>query len=225
MRMMKQWFKRGFILPAAVMGALLVPIGTGQAALVNFNYAFTGSLSPDLDPLGMIPVTGTFQLTEATGSGGAYNGAVTGFTLIFGGGLYTSSFTAGANAVTISQNVPMVGGNGDRWAMVSAATGDELNGFTPFRFDLRLDGPQTLFTNNDLQDPPSFSSLSSSDLTAARWRLFFEDADGNPAAYLGSISSLTAVPLPAAVLLFGAGLISLVGLGAGGLRNLRGTQA
>jgi hypothetical protein len=30
--------------------------------------------------------------------------------------------------------------------------------------------------------------------------------------------------LPAAVFLFGAGLISLVGLGAGGLRNLRGTQ-
>jgi hypothetical protein len=224
MQTMTQRFRRGFILPAAAMCALSVPIGTVQAALVNFNYAFTGSLNPNLDPLAMIPVTGTFQLTDGMGSGGAYNGAVTGFTLSFGS-LYSATFASGANAVTISQNVPMVGGNGDRWALVSAATGPDLNGFTPFRFDLRLDGPETLLTNNDLQDPPSFSSLSGSNLTAARWRLFFEDADGNPAAYLGSITSLTAVPLPAAVLLFGAGLISLVGLGAGGLRNLRGSRA
>ncbi len=224
MRMMKQWLKNGFILPAAAICVLSVPIGTVQAALVNFNYAFTGSLNPDLDPLGMIPVTGTFQLTEAAGSGGAYIGAVTGFTINFGP-LYSASFISGANDVTISQNGPMAGGNGDRWTLVSAATGSDLSGFTPFRFDLRLDGPETLFVNNDLQDPPSFSSLSSSNLTAARWRLFFEDVDGNPAAYLGSITSLTAVPLPAAVLLFGAGLISLVGLGAGGLRNLRGAKA
>jgi len=33
------------------------------------------------------------------------------------------------------------------------------------------------------------------------------------------------VPLPAVAILFGAGLIALVGLGAGGLRNLRRTQA
>lgn len=210
------------MLPAAAVCALSVPIGTAQAALVT--YSFTGSID-NVSPV-LFPVTGTFQFDNATGgSGGVYNGAVTGFTLNLGG-LYTSSFTAGANAVTISQNIPMGGGSGDRWALVSAATGDDLNGYTPFRFDLRLDRlGGGLFTNTDLQDPPSFSSIATSNLTAARWRLFFEDADGNPAVFLGSIASLTAVPLPAAVLLFGAGLISLVGLGAGGLRNLRGPQA
>ncbi len=51
-----------------------------------------------------------------------------------------------------------------------------------------------------------------------QWRLDFGGA-GN--YVVGSLAHLTAVPLPAAVILFGAGLISLVGLGAGGLRNLR----
>lgn len=220
MRMMKHLFWKGFILPAAAICILSIPL-SAQAALVN--YSFAGNLHPDFDPLGLIPVIGTFQFDNETGgSGGVYNGAVTGFTLNFGGGLYTSSFAPGANAVTISQNIPAMGVNTiDRWALVSAATGDDLNGFTPFRFDLRFDVNNGNLST-DLQDPPSLGSLNGG---SARWRLFFEDMDGNPAAYLGSISSLTAVPLPAAVLLFGAGLISLVGLGAGGLRNLRESKA
>jgi hypothetical protein len=219
MQLMKRWFSRGVILPAVAVCALSVPITAAQAALVN--YSFTGSID-GISPA-MFPVSGSFQFDNATGgSGGAYNGAVTGFTLNVGGVLnYTSSYTPGANAVTISQNIPMMGGgNGDRWALVSAATGSDLGGFTPFRFDLRLDVKGGGLGTN-LQDPPSLGSLNGG---SARWRLFFEDSDGNPAVFLGSVTSLTAVPLPAAVLLFGAGLISLVGLGAGGLRNLRGVQ-
>lgn len=224
MRIMKRWLSGSFVLPAAAVCVLSVPITAAQAALVNFNYSFTGNLNPDLDPLGLIPVTGTFQLTDAVvSSGGAHNGAVTGFTINFGAGLYTASFAPGANAVTISQNIPMGNVTGERWALVSTATGSNLNGYRPFSFDLRLDRPGTgLFTDTSLQDPPTIGGIHDPNPpVTGRWRLFFEDADGRPAAYLGSISSLTAVPLPAAVLLFGAGLISLVGLGAGGLRNLR----
>jgi hypothetical protein len=36
---------------------------------------------------------------------------------------------------------------------------------------------------------------------------------------------LIATPLPASAILFGVGLIALVGLGAGGLRNLREPRA
>jgi len=219
MPMMKRLFFRRVLLPAIALCSLVVPVNGAHAALVT--YSFTGNLNPTLDPLGLVPVSGSFQFDNTTsGSGGAYNGAVTGFTLNFGG-LYSSSFKSGANAVTISQNMPLGNGIVDRWALVSAASGPNLHGYTPFSFDLRFDHKGGgLFGDTSLQDPPSLSSL-----TTGKWRLFFEDSEGNPAVYLGSIASLTAVPLPAAVLLFGAGLISLVGLGAGGLRNLRRTQA
>lgn len=219
MQMMKQWLRGGFMLPAAAICVLSVPVMESQAALVT--YSFTGNID-GISPT-MVPISGSFQFDNATGgSSGAYNGAVTGFTLNMGGILnYTSSFAPGANAVTISQNVSMGGGSGDRWALVSAVTGPNLGGYTPFSFDLRLNRMGGGL-NPDALEPPSLGSLNGG---SARWRLFFEDADGNPAVFLGSISSLTAVPLPAAVLLFGAGLISLVGLGAGGLRNLRGARA
>jgi hypothetical protein len=56
MQMMKQWLRRGFMLPAAAICVLSVPISAAQAALVN--YSFTGSIdgiSPDL-----FPVSGSF---------------------------------------------------------------------------------------------------------------------------------------------------------------------
>jgi hypothetical protein len=136
-------------------------------------------------------------------------------------GGYTSSFAPGANAITISQNANLGGGLiGDRWKLVTGAMGLPVNGYTPLSFDLQLDREGGgLFTNTNLQNPPSVASL-----TANRWRLIFDNSDGNLVRVQGAVNSLTAVPIPAAVLLFGAGLISLVGLGAGGLRNLRGTQ-
>lgn len=214
MSRMKRFIRRSFILPAAVVCALSVQITPAQAALVT--YSFTG-MTDDQNPL---TVSGSFQFDKATGgSGGVYNGAVKGFNLTIGG--YTSSFSHGINGVTLSQNTNLGGGlSGDRWALVSAATGPDLGGAVPFYFDLHLDGQGGgLFTDTALQDPPSFGSL-----TEARWRLFFEGARGTPFAAIGSITSLTAVPLPPAVLLFGAGLIALVGLGVGGLRNLREAQ-
>ncbi|MDK2743949.1 MAG: hypothetical protein NDI90_13625 [Nitrospira sp. BO4] len=229
MPMMTRLFLRRVLLPAIALCSLMVPLNAAHAALVN--YSFTGSI--DGMSTMIVPVTGSFQFNSDTaGNSGAYNGAVTGFSLHFGGFNYTSSLAPGANAVTISQNIPMGGGSGNRWALASAVSGPNFmnSGYSPFNFDLRLDSKGgALFTSTDLEGPPSFSSLngvySLSGLTAARWRLFFEDSEGNPAVFLGSITSLTAVPLPAAVLLFGAGLVSLVGLGAGGLRNLRSSQA
>ena len=220
MRMIRALFRRRFLLPAVAVCSLVAPWTTAQAAPVN--YSFSGNLNPSFDPGGMFSVSGSFQFDNATsGSGGAYPGAVTGFSIKIGD--YTSSFKAGANAVTVSQNMPLGGGSVDRWELVSSATGPmSTTGFTPFRFDLRFDGPGGgLFGNTDLQNPPSLGTVNGG---VGRWRLFFEDVNGNPAVYLGSIHNLTAVPLPAAVILFGAGLISLVGLGAGGLRNLHGSK-
>ncbi len=218
--MMKRWVKNGCILTAAAVCAFSIPIAAAQAALVT--YSFNGSVD---DP--MHPVSGSFQFDNETGGkGGVYNGAVTGFTLNIGGVIgHTSSFRLGPNAVTISQNIALAGGSGNRWELASSVTGPNLltTNYKPYDFDLRLDRVGGLFSDTSLQNPPSLGGITNP--TTGRWRLFFEDVNGNPAVFLGSVTSLTAVPLPAAVLLFGAGLISLVGLGAGGLRNLRGTQA
>lgn len=226
MQMIKRWLKRGLIVPAAAICAFSVPITTAQAAPVT--YTFTGNF--DNDPANQYAVSGHFTFDNATsGSGGVYNNAVKDFTwnLSVGGThAYTSSFTPGTNAVTISNNKPLLfGGVVDRWALVTEATSDQLFpqgdppvAHIPFRFDLRFDRADGLFGDTSLQNPPSLGGLNSA---TGRWRLFFEDANGNPSAFVGSVTNLTAVPLPTAVLLFGAGLISLVGLGAGGLRNLR----
>lgn len=225
MKIMKQSPTKRFFLPAVALCSLLLSGNAAHAALVT--YSFTGGvstisgalLSPTMNLTS--PVTGSFQFDNAMGGvGGNYPGAVTAMTVAIGS--YTSSFALGANAVTISQNTSLGGGlMGDRWKLVTAAMGLPSNGYTPLSFDLQLDREGGgLFTNTALQNPPSLSSL-----TATRWRLMFENSDGNVVTVRGALNSLTAVPLPAAVILFGAGLISLVGLGAGGLRNLRRPQA
>jgi hypothetical protein len=225
MQLMKRCFSRGVILPVAAVCALLVPITAAQAALVN--YSFNGNisnisgalLSPTMNLTSS--VSGSFQFENTTGGTtsphvGNFPGAVTGLVVNIGG--YTASYTAGANAVTLFDNV----GFGDRWRLATDVTGGVLpNGYSAVRFDLQLDHDTGgAFTGTNLQDPPSLASL-----TGTRWRVIFEDATGNTVNVRGAIGQLTAVPLPAAAVLFGIGLISLVGLGAGGLRNLHGSRS
>jgi len=224
MQIMKQLSIKGLFLPAIALCSILFSGNAAHAALVTYSFTggvsnLNGALLPTVNL--MSPVSGTFQFDNATGGvGGNYPGAVTNISLNIGA--YTSSFAPGANAVTVFNQIDLGGGIiGDRWRLVTGATGDPINGYSPFRFDLHLDQEGgSAFSNVDLQSPPSFGSL-----TGSRWRLIFENADGNLVRVQGALNSLTAVPLPAAVLLFGAGLISLVGLGAGGLRNLRWPQA
>ena len=233
MSILKQWLRRGLILLAATTFVISVPMTVVHAALVNHSFSFIGALDPDF---GSIPITGSFQLTTVSGSSpGVYTGAVTDFSLNIlnpGGTHGLWAFKPGTNAVTISKGIDLGSGNGDRWELVSAATGDQiLNGtppvvFTPVSFDLHLDRVGGgLFSDTSLQDPPSFSTLSNPQGVTGRWRLLFEGTNRTLGEYAGSIASLTAVPLPASVVLFGIGLISLVGLGAGRMRNLQGFRA
>jgi len=226
MEIMKQLPIKGLFLPTIALCSLLLSGAAAHAALVTFS--FTGGVSTisgallatplEPSPLSLgLPVTGSFQFNNATGGvGGNYPGAVTAMTLSIGS--FASSFALGANTVAIFQNTSLGGGLlGDRWKLVTAATGLPVKGYTPFSFDLQLDREGGgLFSNTDLQNPPSLDSL-----TATRWRLMFQNDDGNVVTARGTFQTLTAVPLPAAAILFGVGLIALVGLGAGGLRNLR----
>jgi hypothetical protein len=67
--------------------------------------------------------------------------------------------------------------------------------------------------------PPSVSSFATH-----TFRLVFGNG-GDSRTVLMRLDTLTAVPLPAAVILFGAGLVALVGLGAGSWRQRKNSLA
>jgi hypothetical protein len=167
-------------------------------------------------------MTGTFSFDNATSNTGIgrYPGAVQSFSLNIGS--YSVSFdpAGDVNLVRIIDNP-----SGDLWrlrtSVMGPGIGSGIGQYSPTEFRLDLEDEDGFaITGTGLQDPPSLGNL-----TSTQWRLVFEDAGGRMVRVQGVLNSLTAVPLPAAVLLFGAGLISLVGLGAGGLRNLRGSRA
>lgn len=224
MPMMKQLCGKRFVLSAIALCSLLLPLNATQAALIPITYNFTGLVSDVSEPLSP-PISavnqhvhGSFTVNFTNATGGTYYGAVTGFSINFNGTSYSATF-APAGLVNVVK-LHNAGGNGtDNFKLATSVTGTEINDFDPTSFSLELKGKNMLTTDN-LQPPDLGVALSK-----ASWRLNFENGDEDMARIRGGFSQLTAVPLPAAVLLFGAGLISLVGLGAGGLRNLRGTRA
>ncbi|BCA53551.1 hypothetical protein W02_06910 [Nitrospira sp. KM1] len=195
-------------------GAL--PSHQASAALLQF--AFTGavgevspSVFPALNTGQTLSGSFTFQSTTPDSNPGAniglYNGAIQGLTVNLGS--FTGTLGSGSNAIRI-QNLPSM----DSFALTAPLSGNSVQGFAPLQFHIELDNNNgTAFTSAALPTtPPSLSSFASN-----QFRLVFEDASGNVRAR-GSLTSLTAVPLPAAVMLFSAGLIALIGLGAGGWR-------
>lgn len=213
MRRRKVLFING-LLPAIAICSLL-PLNAVQAAPITVN--FTGMLSDVSNglsgPFGaMQTVNGsmTVEVPTPTPTGGTYDKAVTGFTLNLST-LYSASFVEGVNKIRI-ENQP--GDGVDHWKLMSDATGTSVNGYTPAEFEFGLAGKH-LVDDNSLQTPHLGAMF-----TSTSFRLIFNNPEGDVARIQGVISQLTAVPLPGAVVLFGIGLISLVGLGAGGLRNL-----
>jgi len=132
---------------------------------------------------------------------------ITAFTVNIG--TYSATMGAGANQLEIKTNGIQA------FTVNVPATGSTPigvhSGIAPNLFDLTLKGVGG-FTSDDPQSPfPSISSF----LTKHIWRLHFSDGK----VIAGNVLHVTAVPLPAAVILFGAGLIALVGLGAGSWRQ------
>jgi hypothetical protein len=223
MQIMKQLSIKGLFLPAIALCSLLVVAGPSEASLVTF--AFDGSISEvggnTLFPtLGSGPMSGdiTFETSTApTVSGtGIYltPPVITGLNLNINGHL--ASYAAGSNGIIILNSPPL--GGLDSLTALSSMTGGAINGVLPTSFQFSLtDTSGSVFSDFSLPTtPPSLNAFNKN-----QWRLDFGGA-GN--YVVGSLAHLTLVPLPAAVILFGAGLISLVGLGAGGLRNLRWPQ-
>ena len=147
---------------------------------------------------------------------------IEGFTLNIGN--YTSATfnSAAGSTVTIRNGT----GNGlgvDRFLISAGVDGDDLGAPArdPRVFTINLRGLSNIFATDAL--PSTVPSIGSFITNA--FRLQFGTGNGLDRAVIGQMTSLTAVPLPAGVVLFGIGLVALIGLGAGGLRNLRSSQA
>lgn len=212
---MKQSIMRlglGIFLCNLFAGSLSVAI----AAPVTFS--FTGvvghvdtSLFPTFNAGQSVSGSYTFESTTSlSGPGNRYNGAITAFTGSLGA--YNAVLGTGNNFIAVRNNLP----TGDHY-IVSAplAPVPSISGLTGLRFRMELIDPTgQVFNGTGLPTtPPSLSAFATN-----RFRLIFEDANGT-ARLRGSLTSLTAVPLPAAVVLFGAGLVALAGLGAGSRRQ------
>lgn len=71
------------------------------------------------------------------------------------------------------------------------------------------------YINDNLDLPTTAPSINS--FTTTRFRLYFNNQPGTP--FVEGHLTMAPVPLPPAVILFGAGLLALVGLGAGSWRH------
>jgi hypothetical protein len=203
---------------AAVLALVLSIPSLGSAAPVTFE--FTGlvtNVSGDLFTAGGTGANGfraglsltgsyTFNSLAPDTSGnpfvGNYNNAISNMTLSVGD--YTATFNPGTSFIRVTDRP-----NADLYEVqVNGLLGNSVNGFTPTIFNFELQDPSAnAFSNSSLPTlAPSVSSFAS-----AQWRMIF-GAKGRSVE--GGLASL--VPLPAAVWLFGAGLIALIGLGSRG---------
>lgn len=222
MLMLKQLLWRRFILPAGLLLCSGLVATPAMAASITYN--FTGDVK-GVDPLvssqfnNSMTMSGSMTVDKVDQDpGSSYLGVygVQSLTVTIGG--YTATLGPSAAESALIFNTPTADG---LFVAMEQINGDNVNFLGPRFFAMSLFGPDTLFGSDALPMPaPSVSSFTALN----DFRLAFGPA-GVPGVVSGVVTSLTAVPLPAGVVLFGIGLISLVGLGAGGVRNLRGAQA
>ena len=208
MKRLGEYIGLGAIFCGFLSGGLTV----ATAAPVTFS--FTGVVShvdtklfPTVTAGQTLSGSYTFESgTALSRPGNRYNGAITAFSANLGS--YNAVLGAGTNFIAVANNQSF-----DRYAL-SAPLNPGAPGLA-LRFRLELVDPSSgTFSNRALpMTPPSLSSFATT-----RWRLVFENAHGT-ARIRGVLTSLTAVPLPAAVVLFGTGLVALAGLGAGSGRR------
>ena len=202
----------------------LIAIGTAPGYAANISFTFSGTVSDvhggvftsggtGTNGFGSaLPLSGAFSFNPATSdvlpgdpTWGLYPNAIQNMTVQVGN--YTATFAPppGSSVMQVVNN-----GLGNTFKVtLNGLTGNPVNGLSPAIFEIELINPSgSAFANDHLPTtPPSLSSFSSN-----QWRLVFSGV-GNRVQ--GALTSL--VPLPAAVWLFGAGLIALIGLGSRGL--------
>jgi hypothetical protein len=219
------FLKLAFTASMLLWASIAVTPATAASITFNFTGAVTsvpGSLNPPFPPATLL--SGSYTFDSLTGDSkpnpnrGLYNGTIQALTVNLGSYTWTLG-NSGANFIEIRNQ------SNDRYTMQAPLTGSGVNGFSPLSFRIELNDPSGSAFTNDLlpTTPPSLGNF-----TTKIWRVVFEDEDGDGRARIrGTINSLslTAVPLPAAVILFATGLVALVGLGAGSWRQKKNSPA
>ncbi len=205
----------GILVSSVLWGGLAV----NQAEAGAITYTFAGTVT---NVVNAPNVSGSPFNTSQTMSGqmtvsdvGTY--PIQSLTLSIGGYQLTGT---GSGSVIIQNNNSALNPPSiiDRFYAIKQVSGAGVNGFTPSYLTMDLRGPQSLFNSTAL--PTTVPSISSFNVKN-EWRMNFSGGK----VVIGQMSQLTAVPLPAAVVLFGAGLVALVGLGAGSWRPKRSQLA
>ena len=210
--------------------SLSIAIAPATAELVTFQ--FEGQLTnvhPSLEAGTGIAVGSSFIGTytfdsNATGSplgptATDYHGAIASTTASIGTNRLLSSSLPSSSLIRIVDKPSVPPAGVDSYRSISffpPSQVENINGFRLESLDLGLIDPlATAFNNSFLPStPPTISAFA----TKTAFFQFRHELGGNYVAW-GGISSLTVVPLPAAVLLFGTGLTALIGLGAGDWRR------
>ena len=179
-----------------VPGSLFTSGGTGANGF-NTGLKLSGTYTFDTAAAGLLPSSLPIQL---------YNNSVSSLNLSIGN--YSAVLQGGGtNLTTVSS------GNPAFYSVNVGTAGNLVKGLAPSLFSINLaDETGTAFSSVTL---PGNQAPNLNAFNVNRWTLAFS----NGKTLVGSLDTLKAVPLPATVLLFGAGLIGLVGLGARGRFN------
>jgi hypothetical protein len=179
-----------------VPGALFTPGGLGANGF-NSGLKLSGTYTFDNATTGLLPSGLPVQM---------YNNSVSTLNLSIGN--YSAVLQGGGtNLTTVSSGNPAL------YSVNLGTAGNLVKGLAPSLFSINLaDETGTAFSSVAL---PGNQAPNLNSFNVNRWTLAFS----NGKTLVGSLDTLKAVPLPATVLLFGAGLIGLVGLGARGRFN------
>lgn len=137
---------------------------------------------------------------------GQYTGAITDLSYTIDSilGPYAHTFSPPPNVIEVhaEHDAP------SEWHLMSGITGPTtFDSQTPAQFSITLiSALNELFPNDHLEQ-----TLNLSDFSTKEFRILFTESDHNHTV-IGNLTALAPVPVPAAVYLFGSGLIGLVGL-------------
>ena len=218
-----------------------VPVHFGFQGTVDTTISNNGKIGDNLldgtSPFGSSPfigkllLSGTYRFdasTQNTGSSsiGVYSGTISNLTFALRNisdplvDIYTGSYNSVAtpNSIMLLNNFlespPFTPGL-DGYLLTTPFSGNQVNSLNPLTFEIELLNPfGTPFTDNLLPTTPPDLNV----FAVKNFHVRFSDG-GELNSITGNMTSLTlATPLPPAVILFGAGLVALIGLGAGSWR-------